>query len=75
MDKKKIALKGNLCYERGMSQTIQDYWNMSPLAAVGAVILLFCVYGNVSSGVKTIGYVLGGVLLLIGIGSYLGSLC
>lgn len=57
-----------------MTQTIQDYWNMSPLAAVGAVILLFCAYGNVKGGVKTVGYVLGGALLLIGMVSFLCSL-
>lgn len=57
-----------------MTQTIQDYWNMSPLAAVGAVILLFCAYGNVKGRVKTVGCVLGGALLLIGMVSFLCSL-
>lgn len=72
--KKKIALKGNLCYERGMSQTIQDYWAMSPLAAVGLVLLVLCHLGGWKGGWKTAGNVVGWALVIIGIGSFLGSL-
>ena len=57
-----------------MNSMIHDYWNMSPLAAVGAIILMCCVLGKWEGWMKTAGYVAGGALLLIGIGSYLGSL-
>lgn len=57
-----------------MTNLIQDYWNMSPLAAVGLVLLICCHLGNWKGGWKTAGNVVGWVLVLIGIGSFLGSL-
>ena len=57
-----------------MNSMIHDYWNMSPLAAVGAIILVCCVLGKWEGWMKTAGYVAGGALLLIGIADFLGSL-
>ncbi|MCQ2372047.1 MAG: hypothetical protein MJ058_08375 [Akkermansia sp.] len=57
-----------------MNSMIHDYWNMSPLAAVGAIILMCCVLGKWEGWMKTAGYVAGGALLLIGIADFLGSL-
>lgn len=47
---------------------------MSPLAAVGLVLLICCHLGNWKGGLKVAGNVVGWALVLIGIGSFLGSL-
>lgn len=57
-----------------MSTLIQDYWAMSPLAAVGLVLLVLCHLGGWKGGWKTAGNVVGWALVIIGIGSFLGSL-
>lgn len=43
-----------------MNSMIHDYWNMSPLAAVGAIILMCCVLGKWEGWMKTAGCVVGG---------------
>ena len=57
-----------------MNSLIRDYWNMTPLAAVGAIILMCCVLGKWEGWMKTAAYVVGGALLLIGIGTYFSAL-
>lgn len=57
-----------------MTNLIQDYWAMSPLAAVGLVLLICCHLGRWKGGLKVAGNVVGWALVLIGIGSFLGSL-
>lgn len=57
-----------------MPSVVRDYWDISPLAAVGVVILMCCVLCKWEGWMKTAGYVVGGALLLIGIGVYLSSL-
>lgn len=57
-----------------MPSVVRDYWDISPLAAVGVVILMCCVLCKWEGWMKTAGYVVGGALLIIGIGVYFSSL-
>lgn len=57
-----------------MPSVVRDYWNISPLAAVGVVILMCCVLCKWEGWMKTAGYAVGGALLLIGIADFLGAL-
>ena len=57
-----------------MNELIQDYWAMSPLAAVGLILLCCCHYGGWKGLLKTAGNAVGWLLVLIGVGSFLGSL-
>lgn len=57
-----------------MSELIQDYWAMSPLAAVGLILLFCCHFGGWRGWLKTAGNTVGWLLVIIGVGSFLCSL-